>query len=241
MPIISPVFSTLHRLNPGRASIGAGTSSGGPASWIANAVSYMPFDTDFTDTKGMTWTMNNRGYTDLVINTSVKKFGAGSLSSTQRTGAWMQTSSNAKFTWAGNFSVSMWLKAEAIYGNQLMYLFDNNGAGAARFGLALNTNAGQLTVYYNSTNANLSDSSGLNETTSWHFVNVQRVGDTITGYVDGVALPNTIDATGLTFSSGSTPVMANLSLESVWCYDDFMIVKGDVYPGTSVPTGALNP
>jgi len=168
------------------------------------------------------------------INTSVAKFGAGSMyfdGSSYLTGK-----SSTNFSFTGDFTIECWVYLTTASGTKT--IFTNRSSYANLTGLAWATQSGSaaLSIY---TNSGFSAASSTAITTNtWTHVALTRSGSTITQWLNGVSVANVTNSSS--FTDALCYIGANNSAAEYWpgYIDDFRITNGIArYSNTfTVPT-----
>jgi hypothetical protein len=156
------------------------------------------------------------------INTSVAKFGAGSMyfdGSSYLTGK-----SSTNFSFTGDFTIECWVYLTTASGTKT--IFTNRSSSANPTGLAWVTQSGSaaLSIY---TNSGFSAASSTAITTNtWTHVALTRSGSTITQWLNGVSVANVTNSSS--FTDALCYIGANNSAAEYWpgYIDDFRITKG---------------
>jgi hypothetical protein len=133
------------------------------------------------------------------------------------TGDYLSTAATGMPTFAGNFTIGLWVYTSSLATGQMLW---ENGAAGGWFEILVNT-SGNLQCYFSSGTASLTTTGNLVKVNQWNYIAVVRSGSTITVYVNGVS--------GGTYTSSATMGYAS----SAWAF-------GAAKAGTTPLTGYLS-
>ena len=219
----------------GGDTVGSGSSTGdGSMAGSRNdadgsaVVIYMPFDTDFSDTKGHTVSANST----CSIVSSPAKFGSGSASIQEDSNfnqglINVQVSDGALDFEAGDFEIELWLYVPVTVdrtGDIIEMLASGTQSGQT-ISLTINT-SGELSAFVTpqgSYNAQYSLDGGTTKPEDWNYITLSRSGDTLYLALNGVPV-STAMSPGIAFTN--PPAMRILNYSHGFFYDDVRVLKG---------------
>ena len=208
----------------------ATTGGGGDPYW-SNVVLLLTGD-NLSDSSSNAKPITNNG--SVSVNTSVKKYGSGSLYFNGST-AYLSTPNNSAFDFsAGTFTIEFWINQVSNSGAAIYsYVYDYRGGGSAT-GLLLSGGAPHV-MYAGLAEAGSNTPISLN---SWTFIAASVNSGAISIYVNGVR--DFFGSGPYSFSAGTAPVWIGRPNEYGYYIngyvDDLRVTKGVArYSGTTCP------
>jgi hypothetical protein len=167
--------------------------------------------TTFTDESGKSWTR----YGNAELDTASKKFGTAS-GLFDGNGDYINTPDNDDWCpEGGDFTVDFWVKRASINARMGLCMQSDGGAGVS-FSLEFSSGNAIYVIMRSSGSAyEITSSSTLTDTTSFHHIALVRYGNTATLYLDGTSV-GTANLTGVTIKN----VTGNFTIGRYGDYND---------------------